>query len=191
MVGDASGYPLPPRPPLYCLRLPLTSYPLCFTPSPCFQCTLETPRMLLKVWETTERNPGGYDNVPTSSSHCSRLPSAQISRSLSPSPQPPERMSSPPFNPRLKPFLQQEHASHPWSLHQACPLWNAELGLQEVLSVTSLNEWMRPCFWVWRLNHTKVSCTYISVFWVVQLQSDGMFGTAQLWSKCTFGKTFL
>lgn len=102
------------RPPLYCLRLPLTSYPLCFTPSPCASAHLETPRMLLKVWETTERALRGYDNVPTSSSHCSTTSLLLKSPGLSsPSPTTSERMSSPPFNPRLKPFLQQEHASHP------------------------------------------------------------------------------
>ena len=100
-------------PPLY-FAAPVHLLPSLSHPFALHQCIPGTPRMLLKVWETTQRALRGYDNVPTGISYCSTTSLPPKSPDLSsPSPTTSERMSFPPSNPRLKPFLQQEYASHP------------------------------------------------------------------------------
>ena len=158
MVGDASGYP-PVL--LSTLLLPFTSYLLCLTPSPCTSAHLEPHecywrfgRQLKEPWEGMIMSPPASVTVPQLPSP----PNLRISHHPHPQPQkechflPPTQDSSHSCSKNMHPI--------PWSLHQACPLWNPELGLQEVLSVDQLNEWMRPCFWVWQGNHTKY--THIS-----------------------------
>lgn len=124
------------RPPLYHLLLPLTSYLLCFTPSPCTSAHLEPPRTLLKVWETTERALRGYDMSPPAAVTVPQLPScSNLQVSHHPHPQPQKECHFLPSSQDSSRSCSKNMHLIPWSLHHACLLWNPELGLQEVLSI--------------------------------------------------------